>query len=387
MKNKFLKTTLLLVCCIPLICLNAQTSQNKETQLQDKYNYFLYKDVLHRVDVDPFLWKDYPFGLSNPKDLKDAYKLALKVGDGYRLLQLAKLEFENVYTYGNLVPSQMLHEAYQIALRNKDPYLALYITRYDSYWNLFTAYPPAKMMEQVDSLATTYKIADVLYKLAAIDDSLDAQEIARAKRQGRTPELIEGNYLMKHSTPSKVRLKALFINNPDFAPYPNLYDCPEKGKSIDETPLAWGDRPSKKINDTEFTRTYNEALQKNDGYKLLQLAEVVLKRKKFAKTASAKAILLKTYEIARYNRDPYLLLYVCLFQKETNLLENITPTDIFRQAYYTAIERRDTGALYELYNNEQNHDFLPEVYYKDIMQKELEIDRMYKTRIIYNFQK
>ena len=81
----------------------------------------------------------------------------------------------------------------------------------------------------------------------------------------------------------------------------------------------------------------------------------------------------------------YFYTFVCF--KGTIYLKISHHTDIFRQAYYTAIERRDTGALYELYNNEQNHDFLPEVYYKDIMQKELEIDRMYKTRIIYNFQK
>lgn len=365
MKKTIFKTTLLLGCSIPFTCLFAQTSQNKKSQLPDKYNYFLNADTLHKVDVDPFLWKDYPTGLNNPKVLKDVYKLALKNGDGYKLLQLSKLEFENVYTYGNLVPSKMLHEAYQIALKNSDPYLSFYILKYDFKYNLSIYYTYEYMMKQVDSLATYHKNADVLLRLAMLDDKVS---------------------IMKHSTPARVRSKALFINNPGFAPYPNPYDIPTLDKPFKDNPFSWKNYPMDISTETQFMIDYKSALKNNDGYRLLQLAKVA-SDKKITRAVTVKSILQKAYNIANYNKDPYLLLYVGLFYKDTKLIEKAQLSDIFRLAYNTAIERRDAMPIYDFYNYEKENDYLPDVTPKMILLKGMQIQASYNESIIYNFQK
>lgn len=365
MKTKLLKNVLLLGCCFSFINAVAQNSLKQKTDISGKYNYFLHPDTVHRVTVNPFLWKDYPTGLNNPKDLKDVYKLALKDGDGYKLLQLAKHEFDNVVTYGNLVPSRMLFEAYQIALKNSDPYLSFYILRYDFKYNQSIYYTYEYMMKQVDSLATCHKNADVLLRLAMLDDTVS---------------------VMKHSTPARVRAKALFINNPGFAPYPNPYDIPTVDKPFKDNPFSWKNYPMNISTETQFVIDYKSALKNNDGYRLLQLAKVT-SDKKITKPVTVKSILQKAYNIARYNKDPYLLLYVGLLYKDTKLIEKAQLSDIFRLAYNTAIERRDALPIYDFYNYEKENDFLPDVTPKMILLKGMQIQASYNERIIYNFQK
>jgi hypothetical protein len=366
MKSKFLKTIFLLGCCIPFIYAVAQNNPNQKTKVSGMYNYFLHPDSVHKVSVNPFLWKDYPNkDLTNPKDIKDMYKEAIKVDNGYKVLQLAKLEFDHVYTYGNLVPCRMLHEAYQIALRNSDPYLAFYILKFDIRYNQSILYTYEYMMKQVDSLATCHKNADVLYRLAALDDSV---------------------YMMKHSTPVRVRAKAMFINYPGFAPYLNPYDSPVKGKPLDTIPYLWKNYPAKISTDAQFMSDYNTALKKNDGYRLFQLAKLQ-SDKKIAKTVKAKTILQKAYNIGCYNKDPYLLVDICLFNKETPLLENIQTADIFRQAYHFSIERLDTKAIYFLSNKEKANDFLPDLTPSMIGNQAEKITKLDRLPIVHDFGK
>jgi len=365
MKTKLLKNVLLLGCCFSFINAVAQNSLKQKTDISGKYNYFLHPDTVHRVTVNPFLWKDYPTGLNNPKDLKDVYKLALKDGDGYKLLQLAKHEFDNVVTYGNLVPSRMLFEAYQIALKNSDPYLSFYILRYDFKYNLSIYYTYEYMMKQVDSLATCHKNADVLLRLAMLDDTIS---------------------VMKHSTPVRIRAKAMFINYPGFAPYRNPYDCPVKGNPIDTIPYLWKNYPAKMSTEAQFMLDYNTALKRNDGYRLFQLAKLEFD-KKIAKTVTAKTILLKAYNIGFYNKDPYLLLDICLLNKDTRLFENKKTVDIFRQAYNFAIERLDINAICFIYHYEQTYDFLPDVTPGMMLHKAIQLDHRLNIPTVHDFNK
>jgi len=333
--------------------------QNTSTN-QPYVNPYDNADPNKPVDQDPFTWKDFPTNLSNPKDIKDTYKEALKNNDGYKLLQLAKLEFDNVYTYGNLVPSKMLLEAYNIAVHNKDPFLAFYVTQFDSKYNLFTSVSAENMMKKVCDLSLERKDPRVLNKLANLEELFD---------------------FMKDMTPKDIQKKTLFLNNENFAPYPNPYDNPNPDKPLDSTPFLWKDFPSSIDTEYEMNKACRDALKSNDGYKLLQLAKVELNHN-YSKEISPETLLKHSYNIASYNKDPYLLLYVSVFQKEANLLKNVEPSDIFRKAYDTSIERRDAKSLYVLYDYEKVHDFLPDVTPKKMFQKGIEIERLYKEPLV-----
>lgn len=361
MKNT-LRTILFSVSYCLLLSATAQPNRIQKPA-HNPYNYFLNPDTVHRVDINPFLWKDYPNNLSNPVDLKHAYLEAKKVGNGYKILQLAKLEFDHVYTYGNLVPSRMLQEAYSIALKESDPYLAYYVVRFDCRYNLSFFYTYEQMMKQVDSLAMCHKNSDVLNQLAGLADTFA---------------------LMKHSTPLRVRAKALFINNPNYAPYFNPYDCPQAGKPLNDIPFLWKDFPVEIKNQTQFNVAYKAALKINDGYRLLQLTKVGLDNK-LINAVTAKTILYKTYNIACYNKDPYLLLYVCLYDMDKHLLNPTQPAEIFRQAYNTAIERRHSLPLYDMCNVEKKYDLLPDVIPMDILKIGLQQEKFYPIK--YDFEK
>lgn len=91
----------------------------------------------------------------------------------------------------------------------------------------------------------------------------------------------------------------------------------------------------------------------------------------------------EAYNIAVNNKDPYLMIHITLFEKEKNLLKSTEPVDIFRNAYNTAIERRDSQPLYLMYSYETRNDFLPEINPGNIMEKVEEIKKTYKEPLIY----
>jgi hypothetical protein len=77
------------------------------------------------VAEDPFTWKDFPAGIEYSSDqMQEAYKQASQKFDGYKILQLAKIEYDEGFTYGTLNPNKMIDEAFGIAVINKDPFLA-----------------------------------------------------------------------------------------------------------------------------------------------------------------------------------------------------------------------------------------------------------------------
>jgi len=291
------------------------------------------------VEQDPFTWEDFPININNYTKMNEAYKEALKNNDGYKILQLAKIELENVYTYGSIGSTEMLLEAYNIALHNKDPFLALYVTQYDSEYNLFGSLKPEDMMKNNYEISLERKDVKALYKLADIE---------------------ERENLSSTISPREIRMKALFINNKNFAPYPNPYDNPDPNKPLDRPPFIWKDYPSYIRTSDEINHEYKKAVENNDGYRLLQLAKVELNNN-YLKELSLENILERAYNIGLHNKDPYLLLYISLFEEETNVFPNLDKTDIFRKAYEISIERRDLTSFNVLYSYEKFHNFLLDV--------------------------
>jgi hypothetical protein len=311
------------------------------------------------VEQDPFTWADFPKDIDGSKKIKEAYKQASSVKDGYRILQLAKIEFENVYTYGNLVPGKMLLETYNIALADKDPFLAFYVTAYDSQHNLFTLVPPEDMVKKTAELALERREALVLNRLADLEESYG----------------FTGN----KNLPKELRMKALFINNKDFKPYPNYYDGTMTGpaRDLERSPLGWRDFVGPIESAAEMRRAYNEALASHDGYLLLKLASIENEKRYMGGNSKAE-IFKQASAIASYNKDPYLYMYIALVGKQ---LASLSAEDCARFAqlsYDTAHERRDTKPLYLLYYHEKQEDFLPNIKPREIMIAAEQLNDRYK---------
>lgn len=257
----------------------------------------------------------------------------------------------------------MAQEAYNIAVNNKDPFLALYITKFNKDENF-----SALISTSVEMNKTTYQLA------------LEKKE---AKVLNHLADMEDEYVFMKNVSSKEIRKQALFINNKNYAPYPNPYDNPNPDKPLNRSPFVWKDFPTYITTETQLKTAYNEALKNNDGYKLLQLAKVA-SEKSLSKTVTAETLLTKAYAIAQYNKDPYLMIDITLLEKEKNLLKNAEPADIFRKAYNTAIERRDAAALYIMYFYEAKNNILPELTTNNIMDKAEEIKKIYKEPIRNN---
>ncbi|MCF7832122.1 MAG: hypothetical protein K9N05_00925 [Candidatus Marinimicrobia bacterium] len=111
---------------------------------------------------------DFPFDITGSRAIKDAYKDALDRSDGYKIYELAILEFDKVFTYGNLLPYKMLNEAFDIAMKTGDPRLGIYVMSFELSFNLFGWGNGGResCYRQLDSLATLKKDATVLFEMA-----------------------------------------------------------------------------------------------------------------------------------------------------------------------------------------------------------------------------
>lgn len=364
MKTKYLVAILLCVF-LSVQATTTQTSNKKTTATAPKHypNPYDTPDPNRPVKQDPFTWKDFPANISSSKEMQAAYAEALKNKDGYRLLQLAKIEYDHTYTYGSLNPNKLIQDAFQIADNNNDPYLSFYLMRFNSEENFSATLSETRAMAKTAYLqAMARKDTSVLFRLCDLEDARDV-------------------VILENMSTKEIRKQALFINNKNYVPYPNPYDNPIPDKPLNRSPFVWKDFPTDITTETQLKTAYNEALKTNDGYKLLQLAKVA-SDKSLSKTVTAEMLLTKAYAIAQYNKDPYLMIDITLLEKEKNLLKNAEPADIFRKAYNTAIERRDSKPLYLMYSYETKNNFLPDLNPGNIMEKAEEIKKIYKEPLI-----
>ncbi len=258
--------------------------------------------------------------------VKQAYAEAVSKKYGYRLLQLAAWENDGSFTYGELSPNTIINESYKVAIEKKDPYLLYYLIEFDLNDNIVDSNIETvrEREKTLVSMALELKIVTALNWLASLEDA----------RQ-----------FMKTMTPNEIRLKALFINNPNHSPYKNPYDYPDPDKKLTNSPLRWADYPFRYIKSTaEMNEACKKAEINHDGYKLLQLANLQLDYP-YSTLYSAKQLFQKAFDIALYNKDPYLLAHlldITLDNKSKNISE---PSSLFEKAVEVAIERKDAGAL------------------------------------------
>lgn len=362
MKTKIITLTLCLTCFLFAQTITAQNSNKKTTATAPKHypNPYDTPDPKRPIDKSPFDWEDYPSNLTTEKEMEDAYNKALKNHDGYKLLQITKVVYDGDYNYNGVLNShKMTLEAFDIAANNKDPYLAYYATEFSSEYDITSALSSIK-----DIAAKTLDIA-----LARKDTSI----------LGKLSKLEEKRDLIDSISAKNIRKKALFINNKDYAPYPNPYDNPQTDKPLVRSPLIWTDFPADINNDTKLTAGYNLALQNHDGYRLLQLAKVEFDHN-YSSKLTPETILKKAYDIAQYNKDPYLLLHITVFEKHANVLNGIEPVEIFEKTYNTAIERKDSEALSLVYTYESINNFSPNINGKNIKEKMNEFTKVEPLR-------
>lgn len=278
------------------------------------------------LDQDPLLWKNFPYSIDQSLTLKNAYKEALANKDGYTIVQLAKIEFDHVYTYGNLTPGKMLNEAYLIALQNKDPFLAFYVTNFESKFNLFSLSKPKEMVDKTYELALLRKEYRVLVKLSYLQDY----------------------YGMSTISPAEMRKKAIAINSKSLAHYPNPYETPNPEKPVKQDPLTWTDFPVGIENQEQFDEWYVKALKNKDGYKLLQLKRYQQTNRSSKRIDDNHKIFQEIAAIAWHNRDPYLSYYLTQLDLKISYLPN--DSTFIAKTYEIALERKEAPVLILLAN-------------------------------------
>lgn len=114
------------------------------------------------LDRSPFIWKDYPSDIDTEYEMNQAYMDALKSNDGYRLLQLAKIELISDCSK-EVTPEVLLINAYNIASYNKDPYLLLYVSSFVKNGNLLQDIDPSEVFRQAYYTAIERRDSDPLY--------------------------------------------------------------------------------------------------------------------------------------------------------------------------------------------------------------------------------
>ena len=303
------------------------------------------------VAEDPFTWKDFPAGIEYSSDqMQEAYKQASQKFDGYKILQLAKIEYDEGFTYGTLNPNKMIDEAFGIAVINKDPFLAFYLTQFNTNETFSASIAEVREMAKITyQLALEKKEPKVLHNLANLEDARNL-------------------IIVENISTKDLRKQALFIHNTNYAPYPNPYDNPDPDKPLNVSPFVWKNFPADIDTGNEMNMAYKKAVKDNDGYTLLQLSKIELDNN-YSKEVTPENLIQQAYNIANYNKDPYLLIHITLFEKEANVLKNIEPTDIFKNAYNAGVERKDVSSLSFIYDYEKKNDFLPELTPNKILMK------------------
>ena len=115
---------------------------------------------------------DFPFHITGSRAIKDAYKAAQEKRDGYMIYMLSMLEYDNVFTYGNLNPGKMLGEAFSIAIINRDSRLAIYVLSQQMRFNLFSTWLIEDIFREVEELSTQTKDTIALFEMANYLDYL-----------------------------------------------------------------------------------------------------------------------------------------------------------------------------------------------------------------------
>ena len=151
---RFMKASLMTVM---LIFISTGSLVARVDKLLESSRYDLIKlDTLgyKEIYLPAELKYDFPYHITDSRSIKDAYKAAKNENDGYMIYMLSILEWENVFTYGNLNAGKMLFEAFNIAEANDDARLAGYVLAQQMRFNLFTVWYTVDFFRHAADIAT-----------------------------------------------------------------------------------------------------------------------------------------------------------------------------------------------------------------------------------------
>lgn len=174
--------------------------------------------------------------------------------------------------------------------------------------------------------------------------------------------------------------KTLFAGNPGYKPYPNPYDTPDPARSIREDPCVWKDH-LRSVDDVAFLKKELKAARKaHDGYRILQIA--CRRSDRGPDFAPLGALLEEVARIARFNRDPWLMMGLamryrgmCMGRTEDRYPLRFLPAHFYREAYRLAVLRGDPAPLEFLWERQRNSDVIPELNARQILDKAKEMKK------------
>ena len=160
---------------LPLLTVWAQ-KMSSPAEKWDPYNYYQNRDPLKPLDVAPYKWDEQPM-VANWNDLQKSYTEALARQDGYRLLQLAYLEYVHGYSNGTLDPKTMLYKAFEMGRTKQDPYLTYWVTELEGMIFFQFEYLDRRRGHALttDSIATQRNEWPVLQLLADLNEKSFAE--------------------------------------------------------------------------------------------------------------------------------------------------------------------------------------------------------------------
>ena len=162
-----------------MILMLAGTLFARPDKLLDNSRYDLIRlDTLgyKEIYIPKDLKYDFPYDVTGSRAIKDAYKAAKEEGDGYMIYMLSILEWENVFTYGNLNAGKMLFEAFNIAETNGDARLTLYVLAQQMRFNLFSIWYPVDFFRHAADIATAVQDPTALLEIADYAEDMKYEE-------------------------------------------------------------------------------------------------------------------------------------------------------------------------------------------------------------------
>ncbi|HET9571124.1 MAG TPA: hypothetical protein VFP20_06925 [Bacteroidales bacterium] len=139
-------------------------------QSDDVFNYYMHQDSIHPLAVNPRKWAEQP-NVNSWETMETSYDTAQIDRNGYRIYQLAYLEYVHNYTHSKLNPKTMLYRAFEIGKENGDPYLMYWVTHLEGTVFFRFEYLERRRhhAEWTDSVATEKEEWPVLYLLAKLN--------------------------------------------------------------------------------------------------------------------------------------------------------------------------------------------------------------------------
>ncbi len=251
---------------------------------------------------------------------------------------------------------QFIKDSIRILLDKGEAYIAQH--------NYEAALSQVKLAIEIEknlNIAVTPDVLEMEKRVTGLMKERDDKIAADKKKQN------EADAQREERKNKKLDKKVLFAGNPGNKPYPNPYDNPDPDRVVHTSPFEWKDYPGNIKDEPALKKMYDDAVRNHDGYRLLQLAKIrYLTGIHFAEM---KDILPKVHDIARFNRDPWLMYHMADFYSNLHAFKYLPefPGVYLKEAYDISILRNNAASLYKIYHLEKNMNLIPDMTGEDIL--------------------